>query len=566
LDIYSNWNGYIKLYTEVESNFRVGDTVYITYTEPILSPDAFSLENPSVPYEKYFVGYKVLYSNIYKNEIVIDRYYNDITYGKKLSDQFLSKVSVEGDIGGIRDFISGILDGVVLYDCDIHSAVTFTQGVFKYCNISGQTFNDKYSDIRTVATSDTYTSKFTSNNVSQTTTFLTTNNIFYNRIENCDLYDCNVKNGRFVNCNFYGSIHNNYINNGFFSGCSFSGYTINNGRFYNCVVNENNLWENGYWDNLNGTVDFRAAWHNGVWNSGRFASVFGWTGGTFNSGSFESPAIWYNGIANGGIFSGITWWSGLVRNASFYNSVFNGGVFNNGTMNNTVIEGGIFNGGKINNSSIIYAYYNPIIFNGGYLSGGTLNGSSSSMPRIEIRGTEILATRVGDVDVYNTKTTLADLTDAKIYGGTFFKCKIEGGNIYGGIFYDLSGYTISAEFNIHNGTFFYSTFVNPSTIVFNGNFTRCVSHNITWNSGIYSDGKMYGGVWNDGYWNDGYMTGTTWNDGHFYGGWFWCVPPTSNFFKGGTFHYGYLNGVYYTQLPKPKIFYELEQTTMVYSS
>jgi hypothetical protein len=34
LEKYSNWNGFIRLYTEVGSNFVVGDTVYITYTEP----------------------------------------------------------------------------------------------------------------------------------------------------------------------------------------------------------------------------------------------------------------------------------------------------------------------------------------------------------------------------------------------------------------------------------------------------------------------------------------------------------------------------------------------------
>ena len=64
LENYSNWNGYIKLYSEVESNFEVDDIVYITYTDPnIVSSTTFNLENPSVPFENFYVGYKILYTN-----------------------------------------------------------------------------------------------------------------------------------------------------------------------------------------------------------------------------------------------------------------------------------------------------------------------------------------------------------------------------------------------------------------------------------------------------------------------------------------------------------------------
>lgn len=119
LETCSNWNGYIKLYTEVESNFRIGDIVYITYTEPTIDIDTFNLENPSIPFANYYLGYNVLYSNHLNNEVVIDRYYNDLTGTtyKYLKNQFLSKISCRG--GNYYDDIS---DGVIFYDCNIIDA------------------------------------------------------------------------------------------------------------------------------------------------------------------------------------------------------------------------------------------------------------------------------------------------------------------------------------------------------------------------------------------------------------------------------------------------------------
>lgn len=123
LEQYSNWNGYIKIYTEVENNFNSGDTVYITYTDPNpLETNVFNLENPSNfddPFDpsvnsNFYIGYKVLYTNKYKNEIVINRYYNEIGNGKVLKNQYLSKISCRGG-----NFYNDIADGVVFYDCNI---------------------------------------------------------------------------------------------------------------------------------------------------------------------------------------------------------------------------------------------------------------------------------------------------------------------------------------------------------------------------------------------------------------------------------------------------------------
>lgn len=120
LEVYSNWNGYIKLYTEFENNFNAGDTVYITHTEPTIDSETFNLENPSnfdtpfEPFVDYYLGYKILYVNKSKNEIVIDRYYNDIPSGLLLKDQSISKISCRSGY-----FYGGVSDGVVFYNCNI---------------------------------------------------------------------------------------------------------------------------------------------------------------------------------------------------------------------------------------------------------------------------------------------------------------------------------------------------------------------------------------------------------------------------------------------------------------
>jgi len=118
LENYSNWNGYIKLYTEIQSNFVVDDIVYITYTSDITGATIFNIENPSVPDEagnRFYLGYKVLYVNQYKNEVVINRYYDDIKpVGSTLNYQYISKISCRG--GYLYQDVS---DGVLFNNCNI---------------------------------------------------------------------------------------------------------------------------------------------------------------------------------------------------------------------------------------------------------------------------------------------------------------------------------------------------------------------------------------------------------------------------------------------------------------
>lgn len=161
LEVYDNWEGYLKLYTEVESNFDVGDLVYITYTSGSTPANVFNLENPSTPYAMWSNGYTVLYVNKSKNEIVINRDYNEVTSGYLLKSQYISKVAVRGGT-----FNGGVIDGLVFYQANINAGVSFTQGIFMNCNITGIHFPDKYKYIKTLYTTESYSSSNQQNNVS----------------------------------------------------------------------------------------------------------------------------------------------------------------------------------------------------------------------------------------------------------------------------------------------------------------------------------------------------------------------------------------------------------------
>ena len=363
-----------------------------------------------------------------------------------------------------------------------------TQGILKYCKIYGITFNNKYSDIKSIVTKEIYDSKFLLNNVgkvSQTSTVLSDNNMFYNIVEDSQTVNCNVENGIFINSTILGlSGGTNYINGGTFSGCTLKYYTINDGEFYNCNIDNTNLWNFGYWY---GSSDFSSKWYSGVWNSGTFAGE--WFGGTFNDGIFRYPGIWYDGIANGGLFSGITWYNGLARNTNFTNDCkFQNGKFNDGYFFDSTFNGGNFNGGKMYNSTI----NNGSIYNG-TISNVDINGDT------EIKGGKFTNVTINSGNVFNIDASYISVNNGNFYSGNYSNSLFNGGNIFNGVYFNITGATTSTT--IHNGTFKNSIFYGIN--VENGNFTNCLATGITWFNGVYTDGEMCNCIWYDGYWNDG---------------------------------------------------------------
>ena len=370
-----------------------------------------------------------------------------------------------------------------------------TQGILKYCKIYGVTFDNKYSEIKSIVTTEDYSSKFLSNNsgkVSQTSTILSSNNMYYNTVEESTLINCNVENGRFIKSTLLGlASGTNYINDGLFSGCTLRGYTINGGKFYNCVIDNSNTWNFGHWHNSYGSTDFTSKWYSGVWNSGAFTGE--WFGGTFNDGQFNFPGVWYDGIANGGTFSGITWYNGLARNANFVSqSTFEDGIFNDGYFVDSTFHGGNFNGGKMINSIISGGTNIATIYNGS-ISGCTVDGNT------EIKGGSFKNVTIDNGDIFNIDASYLSVNGGNFYSGNYSNTLFNGGNIHNGMYINITGATLNLT--IHNGAFKNSIF--DSIFVENGNFTNCLSTGLTWLDGIYTDGIMWNCVWYDGYWNDG---------------------------------------------------------------
>ena len=372
-----------------------------------------------------------------------------------------------------------------------------TQGVLKYCKIFNVKFEDKYANIKTIKSTENYDSKF-SGNTSQTSTILSTNNSYYNIVEHSNilsgrtLFNCSVENGKFFDSTFLSLNNDNFINDGYFSGCTFSGYTINGGQFFDCVINSGCTWKNGQWNGAGN--NFKTIWTTGVWNSGVFPYPV-WSGGTFNGGTFKAPSVWITGVANGGLFSGITWNHGLVRDGYFLGCTFKSGTFNNGTFSGGTFSGGTFNNGQMSNATISGG-----TFNNGTISNCIVRGNT------KIDGGNFSDTNIYNGEIYNMNATNLIVNYGKFYNGTYDTSTFITGDIYNGLYLNLSGTT--SGLTIHNGTFKSSSlwFTN----IHNGNFTNCNSYNVKWDYGVYTEGEMkfnlVGSYWNDGYWNDGIFT------------------------------------------------------------
>ena len=414
-----------------------------------------------------------------------------------------------------------------------------TQGVFKNTTIYGMTFIDKYSGIKTIITSEGYTSQFLDNintNTSQTSTIISDDTTYYNNVEDCTLTNCNIETGRFINCNINGNTDkSNYIKNGYFSGCTFLNYTIDDGKFINCIIDDTNYFNNGFLDNENSDFKWTKPWTSGVWNSGVFDNPYGWYGGTFNGGTFQN-SFWSGGTANGGTFVGITWFDGIVRYADFIdNCIFKNGVFNDGTFTNSLFNGGFFNDGVITNSDIS-GDISKVVINGGNIFDCNIYDNVDINDGVFSNDSDTYA--IYNANVYNANMSNLDIIGGNFYNGKYNNINFYGGDLYNGFYYNITSSILSVlsedgnklimednnyELNenttdnlisgvtIHNGIFRNSMLSN--TTIKNGNFTNCYSNNCIFDYSVYTDGNMLDCVWNDGYWNDGTFISNLINSG-----------------------------------------------------
>lgn len=608
LNPITNNNGKIKVYTEINSNLRVGDRVFFIYdshdfTLPI---DGYILDNflefsgcTNFQYLEQMQGYDVTEVNENNNEITIDRFFDARLQNKKLYNHYLSKIYINnitingGEIDGacIKNAAFNT-EADSLLDINLVQAIVFS-GVSYYIR-----YKDKYdslyistnSAVNTGATNSTYkpylykgvesdnqdptpaSSYFTNNNQDYGYTY-----VFRNNFENC-----RIDNGYYINC----ELNNCLINGGSFVNCNLTGATINGGYFSNSTIYSSgetmSYWFGGIWNGGDFTMD---VWYDGVWNSGDFCGK-----------------QWRNGIFNGGYFSGSTWKDGIFQDGTIENSTWSGGTFTFGLMNNCDWFDGIFNGGQMSNCNWFAGVcnggtisnvqwtdgeFNGGTFNNGYWSGGTFNegnllnstwltgifnggtfNSANNIPLIQIDGILNL-----ELPIYNSGRCWMN---GDFNGGVFSNSLWLDGTFGGGTFQNGS---VWSGGTFKDGIFNSSSWVGG--IFGNGTVNRSNFHCVDWYNGVWNSGNLgiklkYSGseynpsvIWRDGIFNDGVfgnMTGTTsttiaWLRGHFYGGTFINYRPTNcpddltpealqelmqfGGFFGGTFHNGIFRGTFW---------------------
>lgn len=465
----NSYNGYIQLYTEIDSHIEEGDTIFITYSGETsnLNNDDIILDNyinilysSDFIYDSFTQGYTVLYVNKNINTFVINRLLQTIPPGKKLYGHFVSKIVCNN-----ITLPKGTIDSTLFKDGDINLGevtdnIDWLQGIMLNGNIYSTDIKDKY-DVGYLSllldyddSTDTYT-KYSNidNNYKGYSYFFDLSSSIKN---------CIFNSGLFYNCAISSeNVSGGTINNGYFENClNVINYNIYGGYFKDTTLNVNCQWYNGYWD---GGIFILPIWRNGVFLNGYFGDVgnrTSWENGNFYNGNWRG-LTWNNGIFYGGLFEGTgsTENSGELVNAKWLDGSFNGGIMYRNTYNTISWDKGTVNGGKLIN----------VVFNTGTINNG---------------------------EFYNSSIKNCTINEGTFYGGNFsnyitsgisynyiVNCNIYNGNFIG----DIADNNYVAECNIYDGYFENCAFYNKNTF-YDGTYLLsgfyCES---TFNNGTYDN-------------------------------------------------------------------------------
>jgi len=468
-----SYNGYIQLYTELDSHIEEGDTVFISYSGDTNQLDIF-LDNYSYViysdnfiYDQYAQGYKVLWVNKMLNSFVINRTIYSIPKNSKIYGYYVSIVVCNN-----ITIDNTNIDGTLFRNATINSNNILKQCVILEGDIIGCDIIDKYDSnyvsllLDYDSDSDTYKKYSNLNNNGYGYSY------FYNL--NSSIYNCNIYNGNYYNCSINNTLDKT-INDGCFYGCSIYNYHIYDGYFYNTQELSNDC-----------------VWHYGKWYGNTF-ELNSWEDGIFLDGIFGNSlnSIWQNGIFLDGIWKGLIW-----VNGEFSGGLFEGTGYTDATLQliNTQWYDGKFKGGKMLNST-----FNTIYWKTGDVYGGELNNVIFNK-----------------VNIYDGEFYNVTIKNSNIYGGNFEVIRdnlavynrITNTNVYGGDFngewylpiYDLSNNFSSSTYGLNefsdsvisNGNFKYSAFYNFNEIK-NGDFNESMFFSPI----IVGGGKFYGNVNNN---------------------------------------------------------------------
>lgn len=451
-----NYNGYIKLYTELDSHIETNDIVYITYdgdlnnitlNDLILDNYNTVLNSNNNIYDLYSTGYKILYVNKNNNSIVINKKITDIDPNKSLNDHYVSKVSCFNINIEKANIDSTLIKNGVINTTELQNNVNIIQCIMFNGDINNVNINHKYSD-------DYLSQKTIYNDDNSISYTLSKNNngfgysYFYNL--NSSIKNCNLYSGNYINCNIYTTETKN-IKGGNFINCYVDKYKISDGYFFNTILNNNCEWKYGKWDgDLNNSASTfnLSKWENGIFINGKFGEnnneSYHWYNGDFLNGEWYGD-IWFNGNFSGGYLYGKSGYTEQQMVGSYWlNGLLKGGTINPNFKFNW--KNGQVLGGNIYNT----------IFNDGTIYSG--NFYNSNIKNTDIKGGYFYNTNsITDSNIYNINT-IGDRSNEKI--------EISDSNIYDG--------------NLKY-TYFYS-----NNIIENGEFEDCFfTDSITINNGLF---------------------------------------------------------------------------------
>jgi len=495
-----SYNGYIQLYTELDSHIEVGDYVFITYsgntidlnleTDVILDNYLYVLYGEDFLYNSISQGYEVLYVDKYKNLIVINRNIYTIPSNTNLYNHYISSVVCNN-----ITISNGTIDGTILKNAVIGSGTTeinnnllLTQGVLLNGNLYNCDINDKYSNnyislkLEYKESNNTFIKHINLNNDNFGYLYFYDLNSSSEFIKNCNIYS-----GNYYNCSIDSdeTLYNNgvpatgiTIDGGYFNNCDIKYAKIYDGYLYNSTLTRGNCkWYYGKW---NGGVFNLDEWQDGIFLNGIFGTgdTSIWQNGSFYNGTWKG-LVWINGKFLGGTFEGV----GKVENSRLVNSEWLNGEFRGGKMLNSTNNTISWNDGKVLGGEL-----NNVIFNKSSIYDGTFY--NVSVKNSEIHGGDFKVMR-NNLPVFNyfAKNT--------IYNGNFigdwYNPVVSGVSYLNN--YALSSYTSGinefSDSTIKNGVFKYSNFYNFNTIE-NGDFENTFFYSPT----TIDNGKFYGGISN----------------------------------------------------------------------
>jgi hypothetical protein len=595
LPAISNNNNKIKLYTEINANFVVGDRIFIMFDEniPNTQSDAIILDNylefsgcTDYIYLKQMQGYKVIEINDSNNEITIDRYFDSRIVNKRIYNHYISKIYARNLI-----ITGGELDGIAIKNSILNNTgdtsidIKLTQSIILsgnsyYVNLKNKydknyiTTNSMLNTGVTTSTFQPYSYKSTdisNQDPTPVSSHYTNNNkgYGYNYNKNMFLQQCQIDNGYYENC----TIVDGTINGGYFLNCQINNVEINSGDFSGSTINANCLWLNGNW-NGDSSNFLPTIWYNGVWNSGDFIGKE-WRNGVFNNGNISysnwitgifqgtnskmDNCVWYDGTFSNGEIKYSTWFKGTLNSGNMTNCTWIDGTVNGGLLTNINWTGGTFNNGTITKSTWLDGVFNGGTFSNSIWTKGTFNGGSFNTSN------NVVFTLAGSATISYSNQNNGWITGT-FNGGDFINSVWSGGTFNGGNFSNGSLW--------FNGTYVYGYFNDSYWIngyFENGNVNNSYFHNVDWRSGTWNSGiigfQYYtdlaivhwsGGTFNNGIFGDG--TGTTsrmayiyWYGGDFYNGTFYSYsasiyPPCTAGYGGfydGIWHNGNFNGIFW---------------------